>query len=92
MKTRLKPKLSELENLASASEQELQNGENNANGRNNVSNAAGVSSYLYAQCAASWRGPSVIDYFYSSKEKVFFRTFGLRPSSISQSEFVILTN
>jgi hypothetical protein len=47
-----KPKFRELENLASASEQELKDGENNANGRNSVSNAAGVSSYLYAQCAA----------------------------------------
>jgi hypothetical protein len=55
-------------------------------------NAADVRSYLYAQCAADWRGPSVIDYCYSSKGKVFFRTFGLRPSSMSQSEFVILTN
>jgi hypothetical protein len=35
-------------------------------------------------------GASVIDCCYSSKGKVFFRTFGLRPSSISQSEFVIL--
>jgi hypothetical protein len=61
---------------------------NNAHGRNNVSNAAGVSPYLYAQCAANWRAPSVIDDCYSSKGKVFFRTFGLRPSSILQSEFV----
>jgi hypothetical protein len=52
----------------------------------------GVSSYLYAQRAPSWRAPAVIDYCYSSKGKVFFRTFGLGPSSISQSEFVILTN
>jgi hypothetical protein len=35
-------------------------------------------------------GPFVIDCCYSSKGKVFFRTFGLRPSSMSQSEFVIL--
>jgi hypothetical protein len=84
--------LRDLENLASASEQELKDSENNANSRNSVSNAAGVSSYLYAQCAANWRAPSVIDYCYSSKGKVFFRTFGLRPSSMSQSEFVILTN
>ena len=32
----------------------------------------GVGSYLYAQCASSWRAPSVIDYCYSSKGKVFF--------------------
>jgi hypothetical protein len=62
------------------------------NGRNSVSNAAGVSTYLYAQCAANWRAPSVIDNCYSSKGKVFFWTFGLRPSSMSQPEFVILTN
>jgi hypothetical protein len=36
------------------------------------------------------RVPSVIDCCYSSKGKVFFRTFGLRPSSMLQSEFVIL--
>jgi hypothetical protein len=50
----------------------------------------GASSYLYAQHAPNWRVPSVIDYCYSSKGKVFFRTFGLRPSSMSQSGFVIL--
>jgi hypothetical protein len=58
----------------------------------NVPNVLGVSSYLYAQCAPDWRAPSVIDCCYSSKGKVFFRTFGLGPSSILQSEFVILTN
>jgi hypothetical protein len=57
-----------------------------------VPNVLGVSSYLYAQHAPSWRAPSVIDCCYSSKGKVFFRTFGLGPSSISQSKFVILTN
>jgi hypothetical protein len=36
--------------------------------------------------------PSVIDYCYSSKGKVFFQTFGLRPSFTSQSEFVAITN
>jgi hypothetical protein len=35
-------------------------------------------------------GASVIDCCYSSKGKVFFWTFGLRPSSRSQPEFVIL--
>jgi hypothetical protein len=53
-------------------------------------NAGGVRSYLYAQHAPSWRAPSIIDCCYSRKEKVFFRTFGLGPSSMSQSEFVIL--
>jgi hypothetical protein len=43
-----KPKFRELENLASASEQELKDCENNANGTSSVSNAVGVSSYLYA--------------------------------------------
>jgi hypothetical protein len=51
-----------------------------------------VRSYLYAQYVASGRAPLVIDYCYSNKEKEFVRTFGLRPSSISQSEFIILTN
>jgi hypothetical protein len=60
--------------------------------QNSVSNVLRVGSYLYAQCAPSWRAPSVINYCYSSKGKVFFWTFGLGPSSISQSEFVILTN
>jgi hypothetical protein len=57
-----------------------------------VPNELAVCSYLYAQCVASGRAPLVIDCCYSSKGKVFFRTFGLRPSSISQSEFIILTN
>jgi hypothetical protein len=51
-----------------------------------------VCSYLYAYGVASGRVPLVIDCCYSSKGKVFFRTFGLGPSSISQSEFIILTN
>jgi hypothetical protein len=54
-----------------------------------VPNELAVCSYLYAQCVASGRALLVIDCCYSSKEKVFFRTFGLRPSSISQSEFII---
>jgi hypothetical protein len=58
----------------------------------NVPNVLGVSSYLYTQRAPSWRAPSVIESCYSSKGKVFFRTFDLEPSSISQFEFVILTN
>ena len=66
--------------------------ENKANGTSSVSSAVSLSSYLYAQCAPNWRAPSVIDCCYSSKGKVFFRTFGLRLSSMSQSEFVILTN
>jgi hypothetical protein len=53
-------------------------------------NIADVSSYLYSQHAPNWGASSVIDYCYSSKGKVFFRTFGLRPSSMSQFEFVIL--
>jgi hypothetical protein len=57
-----------------------------------VSNVLGVSSYLYAQRAPSWRAPAIIDCCYSSKGKVFFWTFGLGSSSISQSDFVILTN
>jgi hypothetical protein len=50
----------------------------------------GASSYLYARHAPNWGAPTIIDGCYSSKGKVFFRTFGLRPSSMSQSEFVIL--
>ena len=45
--------------------------------------------YLYAQCVESWKTPLVSECCYSSKGKVFFRTFGSRPSSISQSEFII---
>jgi hypothetical protein len=60
------------------------------NGTSSVSNIADVSSYLYAQHAPNWGAPSIIDCCYSSKGKVFFQTFGLRPSSMSQSEFVIL--
>jgi hypothetical protein len=63
-----------------------------AYGKKSVLNVLAVRSYLYAQYVASGRAPLVIDYCYSSKGKVFFQTFGLRPSSISQSEFIILTN
>jgi hypothetical protein len=55
-----------------------------------VPNVLRVSSYLYDRRAQNWRVPFVIDCCYSSKGKVFFRTFGLRPSSMSQYEFVIL--
>ena len=34
--------------------------------------------------------PLVSECCYSSKGKVFFRTFGLKPSSMSQSKFIIL--
>jgi hypothetical protein len=61
-----------------------------ASGTNSVQNVVRVTSYLYARRAPSWRVSSVIDCCYSSKGKVFFRTFGLRPSSMSQSEFVTL--
>jgi hypothetical protein len=46
----------------------------------------GASSYLYAQRAPNWGGPSVIDCW----GKLFFWTIDLRPLSMSQSEFVIL--
>jgi hypothetical protein len=47
--------------------------------------------FLFIRSARSKLGaPSVIDCCYSSKGKVFFQTFGLRPSSMSQSEFIIL--
>jgi hypothetical protein len=46
VKARLLTKAQKLENLASASEQELKVWENNASGRNSVSNTVGVSSYL----------------------------------------------
>jgi hypothetical protein len=57
-----------------------------------VPNKLGMSSYLYTQCVENWRVPLVKDCCYSSKEKVFFRTFGLMPSSISQYEFIIIAN
>jgi hypothetical protein len=68
------------------------NWESKSRWQESVPNVLAVCSYLYAQCVASGRAPLVIDCCYSSKEKVFFRTFGLRSSSISQSEFIILTN
>jgi hypothetical protein len=34
----------------------------------------------------------VIDFRYPSEWKVFFRTFGLRPSFTSQFEFAVTTN
>jgi hypothetical protein len=57
-----------------------------------MQNELAVGSYLYAKGVASGRVPLVIDACYSIKGKVFLRTFGLGPSSISQSEFIILTN
>jgi hypothetical protein len=57
-----------------------------------VPNELAMCSYLYVQRVASGRALLVIVCCYSSKGKVFFRTFGLRPSSISQYEFIILTN
>jgi hypothetical protein len=48
VKMRLLTEAQKLENLASASEQKLKVCENNVNGRNSVSNVAGVSSYFYA--------------------------------------------
>jgi hypothetical protein len=49
-----------------------------------------VRVLIYTFSTLQIGGPSVIDCCYSSKGKVFFRTFGLRPSSMLQSEFVIL--
>ena len=54
-----------------------------------VPNEFVVWSYLYAQGVENWKTPLVSESCYSSKGKVFFRTFGSRPSSISQSEFII---
>jgi hypothetical protein len=42
--------------------------------------------------SATWWTPYVIDYCYSSKEKVFFWTFGLRPLFMSQFKFIVITN
>jgi hypothetical protein len=61
-----------------------------ANGTSSVPNVVGASSYLYAQHAPNRGAPFVIDCCYSSKGKVFFWTFGLKPSSMLQPEFVIL--
>jgi hypothetical protein len=49
-----------------------------------------VSPYLYVSMVQNGGPLSVIDCCYSSKGKVFFWNFGLRPSSMSQSKFVIL--
>jgi hypothetical protein len=100
----LRPKLKNLKSQASVGVQELKIEKARADGKKSVPNMLAVCSYLYdqcvasrraslvIQCVASGRAPFFIDCCYSSKEKVFFRTFGLRPSSISQSEFIILTN
>jgi hypothetical protein len=44
------------------------------------------------KCIATWWALYVIDFCYSSEEKMFFRTFGKRPSFTSQSEFVKCKN
>jgi hypothetical protein len=48
-----------------------------------------ASPYLYTHYVENWRVPLVKDCCYSSKGKVFFRTFGSKPPSISQYEFII---
>jgi hypothetical protein len=48
--------------------------------------------HIYTPSALQLGAPFVIDFRYSSEGKVFFRTFGLRPSFTSQSEFIIITN
>jgi hypothetical protein len=53
-----------------------------------VPNPLAVCSYLHAWCVARERAPLVIDCCYSSKGKVFFRTFGLRPSESAFIPFV----
>jgi hypothetical protein len=55
-----------------------------------VSNEFAVCPYLYAKSVENSKTPLVSDCCYSSKGKVFFRTFGVKPSSRSQSEFVII--
>jgi hypothetical protein len=55
-----------------------------------VSNAFAVWPYLYAKCVETSKTPLVSECCYSSKGKVFFRTFGVKPSSRSQSKFIIL--
>jgi hypothetical protein len=57
-----------------------------------VPNKLAVSLYLYTQYVENWRAPLVNDCCYSSKRKVFFRTFGLKPSSMSQYEFILTIN
>ena len=55
-----------------------------------VSNEFAVWPYLYAKSVENSKTPFVSECCYSSKGKVFFRTFGVKPSSMSQSKFVIL--
>jgi hypothetical protein len=88
----LNPKLEKLETQARASEQELKSLRKSRKWWKWRIKCCRYGLYLYAQCIATWWALSIIDYCYYSKEKVFFGTFGLRPSSMSQSEFVILTN
>jgi hypothetical protein len=50
-----------------------------------------VRVLIYTLSTLQIGGPVHIDCCYSSKGKLFFRTFGLRPSSMSQPKFVILS-
>ena len=45
--------------------------------------------YIYTQSSTARWVPRFRTIRYSSKGKVFFRTFGVKPSSISQSKFII---
>jgi hypothetical protein len=55
-----------------------------------VLNEFAVWPYLYAKGVENSKTPLVSECCYSSKGKVFFRTFGVKPSSKLQSKFVIL--
>ena len=55
-----------------------------------MSNEFAVCPYLYAKSVENSKTPLISDCCYSSKGKLFFRTFGVKPSFTSQSKFVIL--
>jgi hypothetical protein len=87
-----RPKLRKFKNQASVGAQELKIRKARADGKK-ACQLCSRCALIYTPSALQVGGPrlSLTD-CYSSKGKVFFWTFGLRPSSISQFEFIILTN
>jgi hypothetical protein len=53
---------------------------------------ASGAPYLYVWCIVCGRTHLSVAVAILAKGKVFFRTFGSEPSSLSQSKFIILTN
>jgi hypothetical protein len=88
-----KPKLKKFKKKqASIGVQELKIGKARADGKK-ACQMSSRCALIYTPSALQVGGPHLsLTVAILAKGRCFFRTFGLRPSSISQSEFIILTN